>query len=150
MKLRHDERGISRLVSYMLTVGIAMILITGLLLAGSQLVADQRDRTTRSQLDVIGNQIAGSLEAADRIVRSTEAQPNELNITRSLPERAVDSLYSIEIRDEEIIVSETGAGAVSVVVPYRTETDVETGSVSGGKIVIEYDQVKDELVISNA
>ena len=153
-----DDRGISRLVSYMLTVSIAMLLITGLLFAGGQLVEDQRDRTLQSQLTVVGHQVAGSLEAADRLVRTSADIPNEmederihtLQMTPSLPERVVDSLYTIEVENDAIIVSETGPGAVSVTVPYKTHTDVATGRVSGGSIVIEYDQSDQKLVINNA
>lgn len=143
-----DKRGVSRMLSYMLTVGIAMVLITGLFTAGSTLVEDQHEETVRSQMTVVGERVAGSLEAADRLVRSPN-ETRELALTRRLPSSLAGTSYAFSINEttNTVVVRQAG-GSLSVEVPFETQTHVEPTSVAGGPIRISY-QRGTGLVIDN-
>lgn len=135
------------MISYMLTVGIAMVLITGLFTSGSAIVEDQHEQTARTQLSIVGHQVAGSAEVADQLVRSTDSAPSQLTLTRSLPDRIAGSGYRLEIAPSgDAVVVHMMGDDLSVRTRIDTETTV-TGSAQGGKIEIAYSS--GDLVISN-
>lgn len=143
-----DDRGLSRLVGYMLTVGITMVLVTGLFVSGGILVADQNEATRHSQMEVVGQQIGSSLESSDRLVRSTAENSTSLVVSRQFPTSLAQSAYSVEITSDRIILRED-SGDVSVSVSYRTKTNVRPTTLRGGTIEIAYDPDSDELKVSN-
>ncbi|WP_049941366.1 DUF7266 family protein [Halorhabdus utahensis] len=146
--LSTDDRGVSRMISYMLTVGIAMVLITGLFTAGSAIVEDQQDQTARTQLSIVGQQVAGSVEVADQLVRSTAARPSQLVVTRSLPERIAGSGYRIEVSGGDTVILRLMGDDLAVSTHIDAETTV-TGSAQGGTIEIVHQTSSGNLVIQN-
>lgn len=147
-RLTTDERGVSRMFSYMLTIGIAMMLVTGLFVSGSALVENQQEETVRSQMSVVGERVAGSLEVADRLVRSPE-ETRELRLSRQLPSDLAGTTYTLSIDSDTVVVREAGDD-LSVETAFKTQTAVSTTSLAGGDIVIKYDTTSEELVIENA
>lgn len=133
-----DDRAVSTTVSYVITVGIALALVTGLIAAGTTMVEDQNRRTTESQLQTIGHQVAGTLEHADRTVRASE-NVGELTLTVDLPEQVVGSQYYVDVHEDMVAVNASDVG-VSMPVDYTTETDVsESEGHEGGTLYVTYD-----------
>ncbi|WP_226010297.1 DUF7266 family protein [Halomicrobium salinisoli] len=146
-RLIPDDRAVSTTVSYVITVGIALALVTGLIAAGTTMVEDQNRRTTQSQLQTIGHQVAGTLELADRTVRGSDSV-TELNLTVDLPEQVVGSEYYVDVQDDMVAVNASDVG-VSMPVDYSVERNVvERDGYEGGTLYVTYEsgdlEVKDD------
>ncbi len=130
------DRGVSTVVGYVLNLGIATVLITGLLISGTSVVTDQQERTVRAELDVIGNRLAADLETADRLLRTGEG---EVTIRTSLPQTVAGSDYRVTVRASDTTVTlalETTDPTISRTIPIKNTSKVKTGTVEGGDLVI--------------
>lgn len=150
------DRGVSPVFGYALTLSVSTLLIAGLLMAAGGYVDTQREQTSENELEVIGHQIAADIAAADRLNRTDGADPDELTITRTVPQRVVGSSYRIHIRTDsngptdpylELITSNPEV-TVTVGLAVAPSTDVTESSADGGRIAIEVDS--GALVIRNA
>ncbi|WP_424019437.1 DUF7266 family protein [Halorientalis pallida] len=140
-----DDRGVSTTLNYVLGLAIALILITGLLLAGGTFVEDQRDRSIETELEVLGEQVSSDVMMADRLAETT-SDNESVQVGRSLPPRVAGSTYEISIEggsDPQVVVRTTDP-EISVTVPVKTSTPIEASSVSGGTIAINL-TASDEL-----
>lgn len=152
-----DDRAVSTVVGYTLTLGIMTLLITGLLVAAGGFVEDQRERTVRAELQVVGQQIAADLDAADRLVRA-DGTDTAVEIYGQHPERVTGATYRVEVVDDtddhcefdRCLKLSTDDPEVVVTVRIGTVTTVELGSAGGGGVVVEYDAGSDTLVIDDA
>ena len=148
------DRGVSPVVAYVLTLGISSLLVAGLLIAAGGYVETQREATSRSELRVLGQQVSADIAAADRMTR-TEGS-TEVSISRDLPERVVNSQYSLSVRNDAngptnpYLQLTTVEPNVTVDVGVASETAVGRSTISGGEMVVEYDGAADELVVKNA
>jgi hypothetical protein len=147
-----DARAVSTTVGYALTLGVTALLVTGLLIAGGGFLQEQRETSTRSELEVIGHQVASDIASADRLAG---ADVTEVSIRRSLPQRVTGSAYSITVENSPQLhlVLTSADPEVTVRIDAATEfvsNGVVSGTVDGGNIVIEYDTSNDQLVIDNA
>lgn len=140
-----DDRAVTSPISYALTIAIATILITGLVVAASGHVSDQRTRTAHAQMDVVAQQVAANLEAADRLVRSTDDDP-DLKLYRDLPDQILGTGYTVEVTDADVTV-QSSLSERSVTVGHGSQTTVNPGSVTGGEISIEY--ASGDLVVND-
>jgi FlaG/FlaF family flagellin (archaellin) len=131
-----DDRAVTSAVEYVLTIAIATILVTGLVIAATGHVNEQRSRTTTAQMDVVGQQIAGSLETADRMVRMADSV-SDLTVTEELPDQILANSYTATIDASEISV-DSPVAEETVTVEYETETSVDPTPVAvrGGEIEI--------------
>lgn len=146
-RFKRDERGVSISVGYVLTLAIVAILLSGLVAASGSILDQQTEATVENELEIIGQQVASELSNADRHVRAGDT--TELVIRSELPRRTAGASYTLNITSDELLL-ETSDPDVTVQVPYRTETDVAEGSVSGGNIHIVYDDNADELEVVSA
>jgi hypothetical protein len=136
-----DERAVSITVGYVLNLSVAALLISGLLVAGGGLIESQTKQVTSDELAVTGQQLAQELSGADRLARAGDSSPSTLSIRVGLPARTASGSYAIEIEHtgpEGTIELRSTSPAVSVEIPFRSETDVENATVDGGPIRIEY------------
>jgi hypothetical protein len=143
-------RGQSTTLDYTLALGVAAIVITGLVAAAGDFVTSQREQVVRTELGVVGQQLAGELVAADRLVEAGSTDRLGLNVT--LPRRVAGSAYDVSV---------TAAGGthwlnlsaddpdVTVAIRIETTTDVATGSVDGGTIDVVYDPGTDRLEVQS-
>ncbi len=131
------DRGASTVLGYVLNIAVATVLITGLIFAAGNLVADQRERAVRSEFDVIGNRVAADLETADRMVRASNG--GSVSISTSLPTHISGQQYLISIEPDgsEIdVVLEMERPDVTVRVDVNNSTTVEPTTVTGGELKI--------------
>ncbi len=137
----NDDRAVSITVGYVLNFAIATVLFSALLIGGSGLIESQTRTVTQDELSVAGQQLAAELSSADRLVRAGDGDPSELSIRTELPTRTAAGGYSIGIEHsggEGTIELRSTNPEVVVTVPFRSETEVDTVTVAGGSVRIEY------------
>ena len=134
------ERGVSPVFGYVLTLGISTVLVSGLLIAASGFVDTQREQTTESELQVIGQQVSADIAAADRLHRTDGA--TDVVIESELPESVVGSQYTVFVRSDNegptdtYLRLRTVRPEVTVEVGIASETTVVDSAVDGGEIEI--------------
>lgn len=132
------DRATATTLSYVLTLGITAVLISGLLVAAGGTVESQREATTREALEVVGQQLSSRLMAADRLV---EAGATELTVRGSYPEAIAGSTYTVTVAGgppsapAEITLAANGV-RVRVTVRAATHTPVADASLAGGDVEI--------------
>jgi hypothetical protein len=144
-----DDRGVSTVVGFVLTLGITSLLVIGLLVGTSGFVDGQRQGTIRDEMEVLGQQLAADIAAADRLVR---AGGDTVSIDRPFPNDVTGLSYLITIDGGQpvTITLTTSDPDVSVEVTVRTVTDVAGGTtLNGGPVEVDYDESSDELVVQN-
>ncbi|QLD85124.1 hypothetical protein HWV23_05105 [Natronomonas halophila] len=151
-----DDRAVSPVFGYALTLSISTLLITGLLVAAGGFVDNQRELTSENELEVIGHQVAADIAAADRLSRTNGVDTSELSITRTVPQRIVGSSYRIYLRTGgngptdpylELRVTDPEV-TVTVGLAVAPSTTVAESSTGGGQVMVEVDG--GDLVIRDA
>ena len=134
------ERAVSPVVGYVLTLGISTLLVSGLLIAATGFVDTQREQTTESELQVIGQQVSADIAAADRLHRTDGA--TDVVIERDLPDSVVGSEYTVFVRSDNdgptdvYLRLRTVRPEVTAEVGVTNETNVAESAAGGGKIEI--------------
>ena len=134
------ERAISPVFGYVLTLGISTLLMSGLLIAATGFVDTQRERTTESELQVIGQQVSADIAAADRLHRTDGA--TDVVIRRELPDSVVGSQYTVFVRSDNdgptdvYLRLRTVRPEVTAEVGVTNETNVAESAAGGGEIEI--------------
>jgi hypothetical protein len=134
-----EDRGQTITLDYTIGLGISVILVTGLLIAGAGFVDDQRERAARIELEVVGQQVAADVEAADRLAATTGANPT-VRVSRELPGDVAGAEYRIELveqADPHLELTATDP-AVSVQVEFANVTAVSGSQVTGGPVAVAY------------
>jgi len=146
-----DARAVSTTLSYVLSLAIATLLITGLITAGGSYVDTQREQVIRDELTVIGQQLAADVERADRLVRAGNPGPgNSVTVTlnRTLSNRVTGESYDITlVPSEEAIVLNTTQPDVTIRIGIANQTNLASSSARGGDIQIRY--ASDKLEVRN-
>ncbi|WP_410765042.1 hypothetical protein [Haloferax sp. DFSO60] len=143
-----DTRGVSTTLSYVLTLSITVILISGLMVASGGFVSDERERVTKTELEVVGHRLAAGIEAADRT--ASVSGDVSLETTVELPARVAGTTYTIELNsgtpNQLVLTSENPD--VTVTVPVKTNIALAPGSATGGDVVITYDDASPQIEVS--
>ncbi|MFQ3319236.1 MAG: hypothetical protein ACI8UR_002121 [Natronomonas sp.] len=147
-----DDRAVSPVFGYALTLSISTILVGGLLITAGGYVDSQRSTTAESELRVLGQQVSADISSADRLVRTDDV--GTVSVGRSLPSQVVGSTYQIHVRDSggptspylELTAQNPD---VSVVVGITSKTSVAITSAAGGDIEVVYDAAANEVVLQN-
>lgn len=142
----HD-RGVSVTVNYVIALSITAVLISGLLIAGSGYVENERDRVVREELEVVAEQLAAGIDDADRLSRATASTP-ELRVGVDLPDRVASESYRIQITELSAPGAQPGRyeltlrsaqSDVSVTLTISTLVPLTETSVNGGWVAVELD-----------
>lgn len=144
------DRGVSSAFGYVLTLAIATLLVSGLLIAGGNFVGDSRDRVVRQELEVIGQHTAANIEMADRMVLAGD-DTSTVTLNQTFSQRVTGLTYQIELVEEEdpyLRLNATGQD-ISVLVNVDNSTAVGESYADGGEVAVVYDESEDELVIQN-
>jgi len=132
-----DDRAVSVTVNYILGLSVTFLLVTGLFIAGGDFVSDQRETSVRTELQVLGEQVAADISQADRLAQSTGDNAS-VRVRRELPSRVSGVSYAIEIQggtDPEVLLT-TNDPDIEVTVDFTNETNVEMTSITGGPIAV--------------
>lgn len=137
---RVAERGVSMTVTYVLALGISAALVALLLAGAGTALEAETERAAERSLESVGQELAGEIEAADRIA----VGENEAVARVGAPRTVAGSGYDVAIRIECDGVAD-GTGClrldahvvdVAVVVPVSTTADLEAGIVPGGPLEV--------------
>jgi len=132
-----DTRGQSITLSYTLGLAISLVLVTGLLIAGGNFVQNQREDAARSEMRVIGQQIAADIATADRLIQSTD-DDSSVTLRRTMTDTVAGSTYDVrlvEATDPQLILT-TENPEVNVTVGVANETNVTGTTIGGGEILV--------------
>lgn len=142
------ERAVSVPVNYTMSMIIITILLTGLILATSDSLQAQQERTVESEFGVLGNRMAADISAADRLARSTEGTTDDVvEVRTDIPETVAGMSYQIEIESTPLAGGEAHQVEITFVsdradvtetVRLKTDTPVVDTTITGGAYVIEY------------
>lgn len=144
--LTTEDRAVSTTLTFVLTLTIVTMLVSGLFLASSSFVNDQRDRAIRTEFDVLGQRLAADLASADRLVRAGDSAQT-VRIEESLPNYVANAPYRITVSDKALTANNhkvtlfytASSPEINVSVTLRTSTGVKETTVPGGDIVIKFD-----------
>lgn len=133
------DRGVSSNVSYVLTLTIMTLLLSGLALSSGAIIDDERSRVMRAQLEVLGERLASDLTSADKLARRTGSDTT-MQTTSDLPDQVVSRSYSIRIRSTGSNTYEIDmiAGTIETSIELYSLTDIQTGPTPGGPVEIVY------------
>lgn len=150
---RPDDRGVSTALAYVLLLAVATLLVSGLLIATGTFVDGQREQTTREGLNIAGQQAAGAIETADRLVQSTEAAPSTLVVEQRLPRQIAGNGYTLVVNvtgsDVTLELSPATPRADpsdTVTIPVSVDTPIAETTVQGGRIEVQYTGTELEVV----
>ena len=133
-----DARAVSTTLSYVLSLAIATLLITGLIIAGGTYVDSQREQVIRDELTVTGQQIASDIERADRLVRAGDSGVT-VRTNQSFSNTVTGAPYRVTLNDTaDTVVLNTTSPDVTVRVGLAVETDLADSSVLGGDLQVRY------------
>lgn len=134
---RPDDRAQAITLNYTIGLAIGVLLVTGLLIAGGNFVQDQREDAIRTELRVIGQQVAADFATADRLAQSAESN-STVTLRRSMPGTVAGSTYSVELVESENpeLVLTSADPEVEVTVGLANESAVAGTSISGGNIQV--------------
>lgn len=135
-----NRRAVSSTVAYVLALAIAAVLISGLLVAGSTFIDDQRERVIDRELDVIAHHVAFNLEQVDRMVRAGD-YPSVVRINQSFQRQVTGATYTVRLVDgtpPAVLVNASDLG-LSSRVNVSLHTPVQESSTNGADVTIRYD-----------
>ena len=153
--LRGDNRAVSTTVNYVLNLAVATLLMSALLITGSGLVNDQRERVVRTELRVVGGQLADGIATTDRLANANGTQ--SVVIERNLPRKVASETYSITVygsSDPYLLLSTSDpnveVGVNLTLVEGDPGVSIPPGpmSLSGGSVAITYDRTTNKLKIA--
>lgn len=144
-----NRRGVSSTLNYVLALGIAAILITGLLIAAGGFVTTQRDVVLREEMDVVGQHIASNVEQADRLANASNGT-TVVYVNQTFPDTVARSTYDVRLNasTEQVVLTSTEPEH-TVRINVTTNTKLQDSSADGGAITIRYDEADDALVVDN-
>lgn len=136
---RAEDRAVSFTLGYVLTVGIAVILVSGMLVAVGGVVADERSRTIQDEADVVGDQTAAAFMAADRLVQG--GNQSNVTIALRLPDRLAGQPYTLTVAANQsaaTVIVRTHSPDVTVRTPLTNRTQIEAATVAGRNVRVVY------------
>ena len=134
------DRGVSTVLGYVLGLAIVAALVGGLFVT-TGIVSEKHERTTESELRVVGNMLAADITTVDRLALS--ARDARARLIRDLPERVAGGSYRIQLTHDGsgpgVIELTASDPDVSVSVPVTNGTAIGNSTASGGGVEIRYD-----------
>jgi len=144
-----DRRGVSPAVTQALTIGITSLLVTGLLIGGSQMVDSQRERVTEEALENVGDGVARDLIRLDAF--DTASLNSTVSFRVTYPERIADQSYNVEVNPSSshtrVYANATDLNRYAVV-QFRNETAVCYSVVSSGPLAVTYNATADCIEVT--
>lgn len=93
-----DERGVSTAIAYTMAIGVTIVLVTGLLVSMSGMMAGQTDRATDTELRTVAEGVATEVTKLERVA---DRGSNTTAATRiDGPRDIVGSSYTVSLESE--------------------------------------------------
>jgi len=145
------DRGVSIAVSHVLALGITTLLISGLLVAGTSFVRDDREQATESAIQTTGSRLVAEVTEVDHAVIESDADGTLTRVSLTVDHGSTigNAPYTVSVRPDgdcadagssnvsclEVRAS-TARGSITQSVPWRNETPVRRSTVRGGPVRI--------------
>lgn len=150
------DRAVSVTVNYVMTLTIATLLLSGLVVSAGGLIESESERAIESELEVLGQQLAADVESAGRLAVIDEGPDTEVEkveIETRLPERVAGTGYMIDIEKEQKVIQLRSTDPeidvqVRFTLPGELTAETEQ-TVRGGNVLIEWNG-NDTLVVKSA
>jgi len=146
-----NDRAVSSTLNYVLSLSIATLLVTGLLIAGGTFVEDRQREVIRSELSVVGQQVASDINRADRLLTAGRGDTRVV-VDQSFPEQITGSGYGILLNpgDDELVLR-SEAPEVRVEIHVETNQTLVESHADGGVVTVRNATTAphDRLVIEN-
>lgn len=134
-------RGQTTTLEYTLTLALGALVVVTLVVGAGEFVTDQREQVVRTELNVVGQQLAGDIVAADRLAQAGESTET-VELTSDLPATVAGTGYNVAVDTsgptQRLVLTSTDP-EVEVSLRVRTTTTLEPGGVSGGELTVVYD-----------
>lgn len=136
-----SDRGVTMAVTHVLAIGISAALLAVLLAGAGAVLEAETERAAERSLETVGQELAGEIEAADRLA---DAEGDETVARVDAPRTVARTGYSVEGRndcngaagDAGCLRLSAHAVDATVLVPVSTAADLEPSTVPGGPIEI--------------
>lgn len=136
-----EDRGLSTVAGYTLTLAITGILITGIITGVAGFVESESEVTAANQLEIAGSTLGSELGTIHGIATNPADSNQQINATVDLPDRTTAGAYTITVTDSQIQL-ETVDGDVTVTEPLPDANDKMTitsdGRIDGGSVDVNY------------
>lgn len=141
------DRAAVPVIAYVLVLAVASVLVAAIVTAGGGFVSDQRETGARSQLNVLGQQVAADVATADRLVRTTDSPA--VSLERRLPRQVVRSAYTIRLvsGSPPTLELSTTDPDVTVTIDILVGTPVDDSVASGGTVRVVFNASTSELEV---
>lgn len=141
-RFTRDERAVSVTVTHALTLAITAILVTGLLTGAATMLDRQQQTAVRMQLEDIGGDVVGQLNAVDRL---NDAGAADASLRVTFPNRVSGTPYRVELDRtgttatgyRGVLRLESDDPNVRVTVPVHTETRLRDTTVTGNQLAVQ-------------
>lgn len=137
-----NNRGLSTVAGYTLTLAITGILITSLIVGVTGFVESESEMTASNQLEIDGNTLKSEINTIHGIATNPSDSNQDITTTVNLPERTASGAYTITITNDQIQF-ETVDGDVTVKEPLPDANDkidiTSNGRIDGGPVEVIYD-----------
>lgn len=149
-----DDRAVSTAVTHVLTIGITTILISGLFVGATNMLDSQKNRAAYEEMGTIGDRIAAEATAVDQAAQRTP--DSDTSILVEHPRTVAGGSYRVRLATggdcdtwdpDTCLILSASQTSEDVEVPFRTRTDVEETSVTGGDVRIVYDSGADHITL---
>lgn len=131
MKDAESNRGVTSQISYLISLGIVLTLLTGVSITLFSILDGASNEITSDQLEQVGYTVAGDIETIDRLQQASD-NPNPTRVIE-IPEQINGESYSLSIVNATDATNPRGAsvphaeqcGTRECVVVYSTESSAE-------------------------
>jgi hypothetical protein len=131
---RHED-AVSITVGYVLNLGVATLVLSAFLLGTQGTFRNVEDTVSESQAESVAQKVATEVTQADRLARISDSSSGV--VTFKIPDNIGDSRYTVNVTEDEVVVSTSTGGVVTQ--GYSTTSEVEGGLLSTrGEIKLEY------------
>lgn len=138
---KSNNRGLSTVAGYTLTIAITGILITTIITGTTGFVQSEAELTAANQLEIAGNTLESELGTVHGIATNPSDDNQQINSTVHLPDRTTTGSYTVTVTDDQIQL-ETVDGDVTVTKPLPGANDdmdiTSNGRIAGGSVEIIY------------
>lgn len=134
------DRGVSTTLSYVFSLVIIMMLLSGLFGAAGDIVEDQQERVIRSEMRVVGNHLAADIRSVDRL--SLRTSDGGVRVTSDLPGKLARRNYIVRIEnpggDRYRINISSKDPHITESTFLRTNATLVTNEFNGGNVEISF------------
>jgi hypothetical protein len=139
-----DRRGSSTTLTHVLTLGLTVVLISGLVFAGGALSESQREQAAQAGLKTVGERTVSELVRVDSFV--ADGNHTVVSLRTEHAETIAGHSYVVELSTDPTqcgsppcLRLRTANSGVEVTLALVVETPVAPSSVSGGNFRIVFD-----------